>query len=57
MSRPALHLSPRATTIYAAITAISFSAASSAPTPLYHFYQQSLGLSPFLVTVIFGCYS
>src|ERR1700761_2963654 len=57
MSRPALDLSPRATTIYAAITAISFSAASSAPTPLYHFYQQSLALSPLLVTLIFGAYA
>jgi MFS family permease len=50
-------LSTRATTLYAVVTAISFSAATSAPTPLYHFYQQSLDLSPFLVTVIFGCYS
>lgn len=50
-------LSTRATTLYAVVTAISLSAATSAPTPLYHFYQQSLELSPFLVTVIFGCYS
>lgn len=50
-------LSTRATTLYAIVTAITFSAASSAPTPLYHFYQQSLGLSPFLVTVIFAIYA
>jgi MFS family permease len=50
-------LSTRATTLYAVVTAISFSAATSAPTPLYHFYQESFGLSPFLVTVIFASYS
>ncbi len=53
---PRNSLSSRATTLYAVVTAISFSAASSAPTPLYHFYQQSLGLSPLLVTVIFASY-
>ena len=53
---PRNSLSSRATTLYAVVTAISFSVASSAPTPLYHFYQQSLGLSPLLVTVIFASY-
>jgi len=44
-------------TVYAALTAISFSAASSAPTPLYHFYQQTMALSPMLVTVVFAAYA
>ena len=57
LSSPHGTLSTRATTIYAAIAAISFSAASSAPTPLYHFYQQSMGLSPLVVTVIFAAYA
>lgn len=38
-------LSNRATTAYAVATAVSFSATSSAPTPLYHLYQQAMGLS------------
>jgi MFS family permease len=50
-------LSTRATTLYAAITAITFSATSSAPTPLYHLYLQDWGLSPALVTVIFAAYA
>lgn len=50
-------LSTRAMTLYAAITAVSFSATSSAPTPLYHFYQQSMGLNALTVTLIFGSYA
>lgn len=50
-------LSLRATTLYAAVTAISFSAASSAPTPLYHLYQQSMGLSALTITLVFGAYA
>ncbi|MBI1218291.1 MAG: MFS transporter [Rhodobacteraceae bacterium] len=50
-------LSTRATTLYAVITAISFSASSSAPTPLYHVYQQSMGLSSLTVTLIFASYA
>ena len=53
---PRAALSARATTIYAVLTAISFSATSSAPTPLYHYYQQAFGLSPLLVTLIFASY-
>lgn len=49
--------SNRAMTLYAAVVAISFSATSSAPTPLYHFYQQSWGLSPAIITVIFAAYA
>lgn len=49
--------SPRAMTIFSVIAAVTFSASSSAPTPLYHLYQQSFGLSPLLVTVIFAVYA
>jgi MFS family permease len=54
---PRRTLSARATTIYAAITAVSFSATSSAPTPLYHLYQQAMQLSPLTVTVVFASYA
>lgn len=50
-------LSTRAMTLYAAIAAVTFSATSSAPTPLYHFYQQTMALSPLTVTVIFAAYA
>ena len=57
VASPRLSLSPRAMTLYAATAAVSFSATSSAPTPLYHVYQQTLGLSPLWVTVIFASYA
>lgn len=60
MARPALQrrtLSARATTRYAVVTAISFSATSSAPTPLYHVYQQAMGLSALTVTLVFASYA
>ena len=44
----------RTMTIFATAAAITFSACGSAPTPVYHFYQETLGLSPFLLTVIFA---
>ncbi len=50
-------LSRGAMTLYAAIVAVSFSATSSAPTPLYHFYQESWGLSPAIVTAVFAAYA
>jgi MFS family permease len=53
-SRAALSYST--TTIVAAITAITFSASGAAPTPLYHQYQESFGLTPFMLTVIFAAY-
>lgn len=43
-------------TVYSVLTAISFSATSSAPTPLYHLYQESMRLTPLVVTVIFASY-
>ncbi|MDB5648733.1 MAG: multidrug resistance protein [Hyphomicrobiales bacterium] len=42
--------------VYATAVAISFSAASSAPTPLYSLYQETMGLSPAVVTFIFAAY-
>jgi MFS family permease len=46
----------RATTVTAAITAMTFAASGAAPTTLYHQYQETFGLTPFMLTVIFGAY-
>jgi MFS family permease len=43
-------------TISAVITAMTFSASGAAPTPLYHQYQESFGLTPFAITIIFAAY-
>jgi hypothetical protein len=53
-SRPTL--SNPVTTIAAVIAAMTFSACGAAPTPLYHQYQQSFGLTAFMLTVIFAAY-
>ena len=42
---------------FAAVAAMTFSASSSAPTPVYHLYQDSLGLSHLTLTVIFAVYA
>ena len=39
------------------MTAITFSAVSAAPTPIYRFYRETLGLTPFTITLIFAVYS
>jgi hypothetical protein len=49
-------LSYRATTLIAVITAMTFAASGAAPTTLYHQYQETFGLTPFMLTVIFGAY-
>jgi MFS family permease len=49
-------LSNGATTVAAVVTAMTFSASGAAPTPLYHQYQESFGLSPFVVTIVFAAY-
>jgi MFS family permease len=49
-------LSLPSTGVYATAVAISFSAASSAPTPLYRLYQDTMGLSPATVTFVFAIY-
>src|ERR1700722_17670932 len=43
--------------VYATLTAITFSAVSAAPTPIYRFYRETLGLTPFAITFIFAVYS
>src|ERR1700691_2563645 len=45
------------TAVYATVTAITFSAVSAAPTPIYRFYRETLGLTPFTITLIFATYS
>jgi hypothetical protein len=54
--RSAGTLSYRTTTVVAVIAAMTFSACGSAPTPLYHQYQEMFGLTPLTVTVIFSVY-
>ncbi len=49
-------LSYRTTTLAAVITAMTFAASGAAPTPLYHHYQEAFGLTPFMLTLIFGAY-
>jgi MFS family permease len=49
-------LSYRATTVLAVITAMTFAACGAAPTTLYQRYQESFGLTPFILTIIFGAY-
>ena len=54
--RRRLALSYPATTVMAVIAAMTFSASGAAPTPLYHQYQQSFGLTPFMLTIVFAAY-
>jgi len=49
-------LSNMTTTVMAAITVMTFAACGAAPTPLYHLYQESFGLTPFVLTIIFAAY-
>jgi MFS family permease len=49
-------LSNRVTTIMTVIAAMTFAACGAAPTPLYHHYQESFALTPFVLTIIFGAY-
>src|SRR3984957_15199115 len=51
------YLSPTASfNLWASIT-LAFLAGSSAPTPLYPLYQARWGLSPVMITVVFGVYA
>lgn len=43
--------------VYLALVMLCFFAASSAPTPLYHVYQQAWGFSSALLTLIFAVYA
>jgi hypothetical protein len=49
-------LSNTATTIIAAIAAMTFSASGAAPTPLYQQYQENMALAPAMLTIIFAAY-
>jgi MFS family permease len=44
-------------TIFGVVAAVTFSACSSAPTPLYRLYQDHFGLTPLVLTTIFGSYA
>jgi hypothetical protein len=55
-TRPRAALSKATTTVVAVAAAMTFAASGSAPTPLYHQYQESFGLSPLTITVIFAAY-
>jgi len=49
--------SNRSSLWFLAITLLSFLAASTAPTPLYHLYQEQLQFSAAVLTLIFGVYA
>jgi MFS family permease len=49
-------LSRSITAVYATATAITFSTVAGAPTPIYRFYRETLGLTPFAITFIFAIY-
>ena len=49
--------SHRSSLWFLAITLLSFLAASTAPTPLYHLYQDQLHFSAVVLTLIFGVYA
>src|SRR5437016_6179290 len=57
LSRPRGAFSRRAMAIFGVTTAVTFAASSGAPTPLYRLYQEAFGLSPLLLTVVFGVYA
>ncbi|WP_339414636.1 MULTISPECIES: MFS transporter [unclassified Pseudomonas] len=50
-------ISQRSSLVFLAITLLTFLAASSAPTPLYHLYQEGLHFSAGMLTLIFGVYA
>lgn len=54
MSSPVSH---RSSLVFLAITLLTFLAASSAPTPLYHLYQEGLHFSAGMLTLVFGVYA
>ena len=52
-----MRLSPAVTFLLLASLSVSFLAGSSAPTPLYGVYMAEWGLTPLMITVIFGIYA
>jgi MFS family permease len=55
ISRPRF-LPPRAMTLFSFGGAMLLAASSSAATPLYRLYQQSMHLTPFWITIVFAVY-
>jgi len=53
---PARLLPPAAMTLFSFAGALLVAASSSASTPLYRLYQQSMHLTPFWITVVFAVY-
>jgi MFS family permease len=49
-------LAPKAMTWFSVAGAMLVAASSSAATPLYHLYQQSMHLTPFWITIVFAAY-
>ena len=49
--------SHRSSLVFLAVTLLTFLAASSAPTPLYHLYQEGLHFSAAMLTLVFGIYA
>ena len=56
-SAASLRLSPRLALTYAAVTSAMFSAGATVPTPIFRLYQENLGLSPAMVTLVFATYA
>lgn len=54
---PARTWSPAAMTVFSFAGAALVSASSSAVTPLYRLYQQSMHLSPLMITLVFAVYA
>ncbi|WP_277961997.1 MFS transporter [Pseudomonas sp. RIT-To-2] len=50
-------MSARSSLAYLSVVLLTFLAASSAPTPLYHLYQEAWQFSPGMLTMIFGVYA
>ena len=53
---PARTLAPGGMTLFSVAGAILIAASSSAATPLYRLYQQSMHLTPFWITIVFAVY-
>jgi MFS family permease len=55
-AQPRSVLSNVTITAVAVVTAMTFAASGAAPTSLYHQYQESFGLAPSAITIIFAAY-
>lgn len=55
-AQPRPVLSNVTTTAISVFTAMTFAASGAAPTSLYHQYQESFGLAPSAITIIFAAY-